>query len=190
MNVLPGSAWSETPVVAAGEPETRYAGLVTRAISFAIDAAVIDLVAVIVGVGAALILSLLHLPNDFKTVLVVIGAGAFILWTVGYFVLFWSTTGQTPGARLMQIRVLPTAGAKLGPRRALVRCAGVLLAALPLFAGFVPILFDERRQGLQDRIARTVVVEAPGLSAAETRRLRKRAEYLAARQPPPSAPER
>jgi uncharacterized RDD family membrane protein YckC len=188
MSVLPASAVSETAVVAAFEPEPRYVGLATRAISFAVDALVIDLVALIVGVGAALILSLLHLPHDVKVVLAGIGAVAFILWTVGYFVVFWSTTGQTPGARVMQIRVLTGDGAGLKPRRAILRCGGVLLAALPLFAGFVPILFDERRQGLQDRIARTVVVEAPAVSMAEARRVRKRAEYLAARRPPPPMP--
>jgi uncharacterized RDD family membrane protein YckC len=34
----------------------------------------------------------------------------------------------------------------------------MLLAALPLFAGFLRILIDDRRRGLQDRLARTVVV--------------------------------
>jgi uncharacterized RDD family membrane protein YckC len=34
------------------------------------------------------------------------------------------------------------------------------LAALPLFAGFLLILVDDRRRGLQDRFARTVVVYA------------------------------
>jgi uncharacterized RDD family membrane protein YckC len=35
-----------------------------------------------------------------------------------------------------------------------------VLAALPLFAGFLTILVDERRRGLQDMIAATVVVSA------------------------------
>ena len=38
------------------------------------------------------------------------------------------------------------------------------VAAIPLLAGFLPILFDERRRGLHDMLARTVVVEAPQLS--------------------------
>ena len=44
---------------------------------------------------------------------------------------------------------------------AIVRLAAMALAALPLFAGFLLILVDDRRRGLQDRLARTVVVYAP-----------------------------
>jgi uncharacterized RDD family membrane protein YckC len=43
---------------------------------------------------------------------------------------------------------------------AIVRLMGMALAALPLFAGFLLILVDDRRRGLQDRFARTVVVYA------------------------------
>jgi hypothetical protein len=47
------------------------------------------------------------------------------------------------------------------PRRALVRLVGVVLATIPLFAGFVIMLWDDRRRCLQDRMARTTVVHAP-----------------------------
>jgi hypothetical protein len=45
-----------------------------------------------------------------------------------------------------------------------------VLAALPLLAGYLMILFDGRRRGLQDRLARTLAVDAPELSLAEQRR--------------------
>jgi hypothetical protein len=67
------------------------------------------------------------------------------------------------------------------PRIAVVRCAGTVLAALPLFAGFVPILFDARRRGFQDHLARTVVVEAQQASIASARRDKMRARYEAAK---------
>ena len=51
-----------------------------------------------------------------------------------YFVVFWTTTGQTPGARIMEFRVVPTGGDKLKPWRAVVRAVGLALAAIPLFA--------------------------------------------------------
>jgi uncharacterized RDD family membrane protein YckC len=104
----------------------------------------------------------LSLPDKFDSVLVVVGSVAYGLWLVGYFVVFWSATGQTPGDRLFQIRVCravdgmaPNAGA------ALLRFGGLIVAALPLFAGFLPILLDDRRRGVHDMIARTVVVPAP-----------------------------
>lgn len=149
--------------------EVRYVGLVTRVISFVVDAALVTLVATVVGTASALILAVLHLPQDAITVIGVIGGVVSILWVVGYFVVFWSTTGQTPGARVMQIRVVTAGGGPIKPRRALLRCAGVLLAAIPLFAGFIPILYDDKRRGFQDRLARTLVVEAPGQSVARAR---------------------
>lgn len=178
---LPGSDVGATPAVIpeAGLP---YPGLATRGISFALDAVVINVVAIVVGIGASLILSLLHLPSVLKTVLAAVGVGVYVLWLVGYFVVFWSTTGQTPGARMMQIRVQTGEGAAITPRRALVRCVGVMLAALPLFLGFVPVLYDERRRAFQDRLAGTVVMNAPAVSMIETRRARRREQYLAAKQ--------
>ena len=83
----------------------------------------------------------------------------YLLWVVGYFVTFWATTGQTPGSRALRLRVRAAGGERLRPRRALLRFVGLTLAALPLFAGFLMILVDDRRRGLHDRLARTVVVE-------------------------------
>lgn len=171
---------------ADGAEPLRYVGLVTRVISFVIDAALINLVALFVAVGAGLILSLFHLSTALEAVIAAIGTVTYILWTLGYFVGFWSTTGQTPGARLMQIRLIPANGDRLKPRRAVVRCAGMFLAALPLFAGYLLILFDGKRRGFQDRLARTLVVEAPQLSLAEAARVRRRAAYESLHQPPPA----
>jgi uncharacterized RDD family membrane protein YckC len=143
----------------------RYVGLVTRAIAFAIDAAIINVVALIVGVGVGLALSILTINDSLKVVLVACGGVAFVLWSIAYFVVFWSTTGQTPGNRLMQIRVCEDDGGRVRPRRALVRFVGLVIAAIPLFAGFLPILVDNRRRGLHDMLARTVVVAAPRTKA-------------------------
>jgi uncharacterized RDD family membrane protein YckC len=147
----------------AGPPE--YEGLVTRGIAFAIDAAIIDLVALVAGVGAALVLSLLSISDVDKTVVAIVGGAAFLAWAVTYFVTFWSTTGQTPGNRLLRIRVCRADdNGALRPRRCLLRLVGLALAAAPLFAGFLPILVDQRRRGLHDLLAGTVVIEADKLT--------------------------
>lgn len=154
----------------AREDEVTYAGLATRVIAFVIDAALIAVVAIMVGVGAALIQGILHLPSGVQTLIQAIGAAIYIAATIGYFVAFWSSTGQTPGARVMQIRITTATGERVTTRRAFVRCVGVVLAALPLFAGFIRILFDARRRGFQDRLARTVVIGAPQQSLIAVRR--------------------
>ena len=145
---------STTPRPAAPE----YEGLVTRAIAFAVDAAIIDLIALVVGVGVGLALSILSISDNLQTVLLACGAAAFAVWSVAYFAVFWSTTGQTPGNRLMHIRVCDGDGTVLSPRRSLLRFGALLLAALPLFAGFLPILVDDRRRGVHDMLAGTIVV--------------------------------
>jgi uncharacterized RDD family membrane protein YckC len=39
-----------------------------------------------------------------------------------------------------------------------VRLVGLVLAIIPLFAGFIPVLFTERRRGLPDFLGGTVVL--------------------------------
>jgi uncharacterized RDD family membrane protein YckC len=136
-----------------------YEGLVTRSIAFAVDAAVINLIAIAVGAVVALAVSVLSVPDWLETVLLAVGGAAYLLWTVGYFATFWSTTGQTPGDRLMQIRVCRADDGKpLSVARSVFRLGWLTVAAIPLFAGFLPILFDDRRRGLHDMLAGTVVV--------------------------------
>jgi uncharacterized RDD family membrane protein YckC len=137
-----------------------YAGLVTRTIAFALDAAVVNGVALLVGVTIGLGISILHLPKEVETILAAIMGIVWVLWLVGYFAFFWSTTGQTPGDRVMRIRVIDRhSRGPLRPLRAAVRFGGVILASIPLFAGILIMLWDDRC--LQDRLARTVVVYAP-----------------------------
>jgi uncharacterized RDD family membrane protein YckC len=162
----------------------RYVGLATRGVAFIIDILIIDLVAVVVTAAAALIVSFFHTPHEVKTILELIAAGLAVLWAAGYFVAFWSATGQTPGNRVMQIRVVTATGERVRTRRAVIRCVGLVLAALPLFAGYALILFDRRRRGLQDRLAGTVVVEAPDMSFAEAKRLRHQDARHAASEGP------
>jgi uncharacterized RDD family membrane protein YckC len=140
---------------------TRYIGLTTRTLAFAVDAAIITAITWSTGAVVALCLSLIGIPGDIKTLIATIGAVLTAAGSVGYFVFFWSARGETPGDRMLGIRVVDAAsGEPINARRALVRVGGVVLAAIPLCAGFLLILVDSRRRGLQDRIARTVVVDA------------------------------
>jgi uncharacterized RDD family membrane protein YckC len=142
--------------------ERIYSGLVTRSLAFAIDAVIVNGSALVVGVIVGLGLSILHLPQQADIVIASIMGALWVAWTVGYFAFFWSTTGQTPGDRVMRIRVIDGTGSgPLKPMRAMIRFGGVMLAAIPLLAGFLIMLWDDRRRCLQDRLARTVVIDAP-----------------------------
>jgi uncharacterized RDD family membrane protein YckC len=138
----------------------QYEGLVTRALAFAVDAAIVNLIGLLVGVVVGLALSIVSIPDSLKVVLVACGGVLFIVWTLAYFAVFWSTTGQTPGDRVMEIRVCREDGERLTPRRAVLRFGALLLAALPLFAGLLTVLVDDRRRGVHDMLTGTIVVRA------------------------------
>lgn len=146
----------ERPVRRRERPErTVCAGIVTRALALAVDvAATIGIHLLLVAV-VALVASLVGGLRPQWLVGMLLGLG-WILIAGGYFVLFWSTTGQTPGMRLFRLRV-HSRGAVPSVGRSIVRMVGLVLAIVPFFLGFVPVLFDERRRGLPDFLASTVV---------------------------------
>ena len=137
----------------------RYQGLVTRTIAFALDCAVINVVAIAVALAVGLAASVLDLPSGVEKGLVAVGGLAWFFWSAGYFVVSWATAGETPGDRLLHIRVCDADDfTVLSVRRSILRLVFLTLAAIPLFAGFLPILFDDRRRGLHDMLAGSVVV--------------------------------
>ncbi len=154
---------------AAPAPATRqellatgaYAGLISRAIAFALDAALVNGVALIVGTAVGLGLSILHLPSQADTAIAAVMGAVWIGWSVAYFAFFWSTTGQTPGDRVMRIQVVARGGERLRPLRAAIRFGCVILAAIPLLCGIWIMLWDDRRRCLQDRLTRTFVLYTP-----------------------------
>jgi uncharacterized RDD family membrane protein YckC len=142
------------PVVTV--PPVPYAGIATRAVALAIDVAIAQLIVLTGGAILALVGSLVS-EVRLDTLGKILAAVAWIAVVGFYFVLFWSTAGQTPGMRLMALRVTGPDGEHPGLARSVLRLIGLGLAIVPLFAGFLPVLFDARRRGLHDLIAGTVV---------------------------------
>jgi uncharacterized RDD family membrane protein YckC len=150
----------------ADRPAT-YAGIASRGLAFAVDAVACAALWVSVSGVAALagwIFGGLR-PEWLVATLATIGLAVL---SGCYFVFFWSTAGRTPGMHLLHVRV--TAEGSMRPpstRRSILRLFGLALAIVPLFAGFLPVLFDRRRRGIADMIAGTVVVygSSPGETA-------------------------
>jgi uncharacterized RDD family membrane protein YckC len=142
------SARSEPPI---------YGGVATRALALATDAAVVTVLFMSVTGVAALVASLVGGLRPEWLVGALLASG-WVLIAGAYFVLFWSAAGQTPGMRLLRLRVRGPDDVPPSIGRSLVRLIGLVLAIVPLFAGFVPVLFTERRRGLPDFLAVTVVV--------------------------------
>lgn len=86
-------------------------------------------------------------------------------------VVGWARYGTTPGKLLLDLRVVDArSGGRPGAVQAVLRYVGYFVAALPLGLGFLWIVFDRRKQGLHDKLARTrVVVVEEAILPAPTR---------------------
>ena len=146
-----------TPTLVSA-PAASYAGLATRAVGLAVDVAIAQVIVFTGGAVLALVASLVGGDMELETLGRVLAAFAWAAVVGCYFVFFWSTAGQTPGMRLMGLRVLDPSGGHPGVVRSSVRLVGLVLCIIPLFAGFLTVLVDDRRRGLHDFLARTVVV--------------------------------
>jgi uncharacterized RDD family membrane protein YckC len=139
---------------------TDRAGVITRAIAFALDMLIVNLAfsglaAIVALIGSALS----GHGSSVSGLALAVGGIAWLLLGAVYLVGFWSLIGQTPGMRFFGIR-LGVAGRGLPVGSSVMRLFGLLLAAIPFGLGFIVILFDERRRGWQDHLAGVDVVYA------------------------------
>ncbi len=86
-------------------------------------------------------------------------AGTFLLLQAIYFIFFWYyQKGKTPGNRFMHIQVTSLDGSSLHLLQAAVRFVGFLLSVCTIIGG-AWVLFDTKKQGLHDKLAKTVVIK-------------------------------
>lgn len=153
----------------------QYAGFVTRAIAFVVDILIVVAIMAVVNGAIALTLDfflgvnvascpplnsldkilsggmLCHLANWFRLVLTAVLAP-------GYFALFWALGGQTLGQYAMGLRVVRLDGKRMTLWRSILRWIGYLVSFFALGLGYLWVLWDDRRQGFADKLAKTVVV--------------------------------
>jgi uncharacterized RDD family membrane protein YckC len=141
----------------------QYAGFVTRLVSFVIDRAVVGVVAFVTFqsidylLGAFKINQLLGFWDTTWQGRTILVAVIYTFLTVCYDISFWLLAGQTPGKRVMGLRILRSDGTRLNFGNALRREIGYLVSGI-LFLGYLWILFDNRRQGFHDKLAGSIVV--------------------------------
>jgi hypothetical protein len=81
-------------------------------------------------------------------------------WGIVYFSLlpaFWQ--GRTIGKRLFQLRIVELTGKPITPLRGLKRYGGYAAGMATGGLGFLQVLWEPNRQGLQDKAAHTVVLD-------------------------------
>lgn len=87
--------------------------------------------------------------------------GFFIGTLLGpfYYTFFTGWEGQTPGKRLMGLRVVTKSGGPVSYGRALLRYIGYFVSFFFLGLGFIMIAFDRNKRGFHDFIAGTCVIK-------------------------------
>lgn len=82
------------------------------------------------------------------------------LISAGIYIVCWMRFAATPGKILMGLKVLDAAtGQKIRFSQALTRYVGYFISALALGLGYLWIIFDPKKQGWHDKMAKTVVVK-------------------------------
>lgn len=136
---------------------TQFAGLVSRALAFAVDLVLAHLAFL---VGATVVGLIVELVGELRPTWL-FGALAGMGWVLlvgAYFVFFWTLGGQTLGMHMLRLRVVDVHGRPPTFMRAAARFVALLLSIVPMFAGFLPILFERRRRGVHDFLAGTTVL--------------------------------
>jgi uncharacterized RDD family membrane protein YckC len=85
-----------------------------------------------------------------------------VLLSSAYYWYFWTQReGQTPGKKMLSIRVIKADGSPLSHTDALLRVFGYYIGRITLGLGYVWAAFDPQSQAWHDKMANTYVVVAP-----------------------------
>lgn len=143
-----------------------YGGFWQRFLALSIDTIILYIYTIIMFLIGNLIAPqncgltyLIDTPSTFMYTVFFPYYGLAVLLNASYFIYFHGATGQTPGKRLLGLRVVRTDGKPLTYGIAFLRWIGYILSKLPFFLGFIWAAFDSRKQGWHDKIAGTCVIK-------------------------------
>lgn len=146
---------------AEAQQTVRYAGFWIR-----LAAAIIDpLILFVVSSSLQTILVGLTLNIDFepqarfsatyKGIIVLTSLVLPIFYEVCFVASSWM---GTPGMKLLGIKIIDYDGNRISFGRSIIRYLSQILSGLILCIGYIMIAFDARKQGLHDKIAKTLVI--------------------------------
>jgi len=146
------------------EKASHYAGFWYRTIAWVIDTVITTVAAIIIVLPLAFALGASMAGTSSATDIFSVGealgnlGGILITWL--YFTISESSPWQaTLGKKVLGLRVTDEAGNRIGFGKANGRYWSKILSALILCIGFIMVAFTERKQGLHDKIAGTLVLK-------------------------------
>jgi uncharacterized RDD family membrane protein YckC len=165
-----------TYLATAGKPglQGHYAGIVTRAGSFALDLFFIVVGFALGGTVAEYVLSALLGTDVNLSDAPVVSVILLVLWAFLYMAYPLTVAGRTLAMAIVGIRAVRTDGHDLERRHAVIRVLALPLSFLLFCFGFLLIVLRRDRRALHDLIAGTAIVYAWDARAARLRFLQKR----------------
>jgi len=138
----------------------EYAGFWIRVVASLLDSVVVFILQLVCGVVLGASGGLLGGLDNGD------GAVAMIIWLfttvlgLAYYVIFTGSCGQTLGKMALRIKVIRKDGDDLGYGGAALReTIGKFVSGIILGIGYLMVAFDERKQGLHDKIAGSYVIK-------------------------------
>ena len=147
----PPPVWDARPV---GPDRVAYGGFWIRVVAYIIDAIILTIVGGVLAslFGVSWETDWEHYDPTFNLVSLVIG------WL--YFALLESSErGATVGKMVMGLRVVTSDGQRLSFMNATGRYFAKILSAIILCIGFIMVAFTDKKRGLHDIIAGTLVIK-------------------------------
>ncbi|MFB6208041.1 MAG: RDD family protein [Candidatus Nanohaloarchaea archaeon] len=143
--------------------DMEYAGLGKRAVANVVDTLWL-IVGLVIPFMIVTFLSIFLLPSNIgdavMSVLLLLSQPLGFIALFGYFIYFEANGGQTPGKKLVDIRVVTENGGEPGYQESAIRNVLRLIDALFLYVvGLAVIMMTEHDQRIGDLAAKTVVVK-------------------------------
>lgn len=127
---------------------SNYAGFGQRFVSLLIDVIVLIIVQVVLMV----VLGVLGEAGA------TMAQGLGMLVGIGYQAYFFTKTGQTPGMKIMNIKLVNGSGEIVSIGQALVRIVVAYISGLVLAIGYLWMIWDANKQTWHDKAAGTFIV--------------------------------
>jgi uncharacterized RDD family membrane protein YckC len=138
-------------------PQMEYAGFWRRFLPYIIDL----MIGFVILVLSLELLSAIH-NHIFALGVDLINSLGFliaILFSAMLTIFCWTHWGMTLGKFIFRIKVVDKNGNKLTYDKSFIRLVGYTLSAIILYLGYLWIAFDEKKQGLHDKMAESFVVK-------------------------------
>jgi len=149
------STWQAPEPEAGPAPGVVFADPGSRLVAYIID--------IVVTFGIIIVLVIVTgLAAVITPFLAIVPVLAILVVPLIYFPYYWQKSGQTPGMKMMSIKVVRDSdGGPVSWGAAILRLIGYWVSGAVFYIGYIWIFIDKRKRGWHDLIASTVVIKAP-----------------------------